>query len=254
MPVMPIVSSAARTSSHLWGLMTAVTSFMQGPSLRARACSRNSEVKRATSVPEVGPGPAGRVQVVGRLRVQDEVDTERLVVRVDAEAERLVEDPDQRRRDDTGEEERRERRDRLLAELVEAAAVEEALHTVDAGSGEHVGIGEETDQERADEAADEVDADDVERVVVPEVVLPADRDGADRTGDDADQGRAQRRDRAAGRRDRDETRDDTGRRAERRGVAVAHLLDERPGEQARAAGHEGVDEDDRRGVVGGERR
>src|SRR5689334_9310998 len=90
-----------------------------------------SEVKRATSVSEMGPGPAGRVEVIGRLTVDDQVDAERLVVLLDPEADRAVEAPDQQCGHPEREGERRERRQRLLAELVEAAAVEQAVDADD---------------------------------------------------------------------------------------------------------------------------
>ena len=54
--------------------------------------------------------------------------------------------------------------DRLPPQLVEAAAVEQAVGLV-----RHAVAGEEADQQGADDAADEVDADDVERVVVAEL-------------------------------------------------------------------------------------
>ena len=60
------------------------------------------------------------------------------------------------------------RGDRLPPQLVEAAAVEQAVDLV-----RHAVAGEEADQQGADDAADEVDADDVERVVVAELLLQA---------------------------------------------------------------------------------
>ena len=83
-----------------------------------------------------------------------------------------------------------ERADDLAPELVDAAAVEQAVDTRRGLSG-----GEEADQDRAHEAADEVDADDVERVVVAEPELQAHGERAEHAGDGADEDRADRRDR-----------------------------------------------------------
>ncbi len=58
----------------------------------------------------------------------------------------------------------------LLAQQGQSAAVEQALDT----AGHHLG-GEQSDQEGADDTADEVDTDDVEGVVVAGLELPADR-------------------------------------------------------------------------------
>ena len=51
---------------------------------------------------------------------------------------------------------------------------------------EVVGLGEESDGQRADEAADEVHADDVEGVVVAGLRLEPDGEAADHAGDEAD--------------------------------------------------------------------
>ncbi len=72
-------------------------------------------------------------------------------------------------------------RQRLLAQLDESAAVEEAL-----GARRHHLGGEESDQEHTDESADEVHADDVERIVVAEPELQADRERADDPGGQTD--------------------------------------------------------------------
>ena len=103
------------------------------------------------------------------------VDAGDLVVLGDPHADGLVEEEGEDRGDDQGVAEDREDADGLLAELVEAAAVEEALDVGLALAG-----GEEADQQGADDTADEVDADDVERVVVAELVLQADGHGAQR--------------------------------------------------------------------------
>ena len=91
--------------------------------------------------------------------------------------------------------------DRLLPQLVEPAAVEQAVGLV-----RHACAGEETDQQGADHAADQVHADHVERVVVAEPGLEPDRKRADRAGDQADEDRTDRGDRAAGRGDGDQAR------------------------------------------------
>ena len=87
-----------------------------------------------------------------------------------------------------------------------------------------------------------MDADDVEGVVVVQPELPAHGVRADDTGREADDERAEQRDRTAGRGDRDQARDRAGGGAQGGRVAVALLLDEEPAEQAGAAGGEGVEE------------
>ena len=57
-------------------------------------------------------------------------------------------------------------------------------------------VGEEADEQRADETTDEVDADDVEAVVEAELVLQADRERAAHAGDETDDQGAPGRDRA----------------------------------------------------------
>ena len=47
-------------------------------------------------------------------------------------------------------------------------------------------VGEQADEQRADQAADEVDADDVEAVVVAGLELQLHGEAADGTGDEAD--------------------------------------------------------------------
>ena len=79
---------------------------------------------------------------------------------------------------DEGVDEHREGAHGLAPELVEAAAVEQA---VDAGRGRR--RGEEADRDGAQEATDEVDADDVERVVEAELVLQADGERAEHAGE-----------------------------------------------------------------------
>ena len=80
-------------------------------------------------------------------------------------------------------------------------------------------VGEQAEQDRAEEAADEVHGDDVERVVVAEPELQADREVADRARDEPDGDRRHAADEAGARRDRDEAGDRARRGAERGGVA-----------------------------------
>ena len=82
-------------------------------------------------------------------------------------------------------------------EQLGAAAEEEAL--VD-DQLVHRAVGEEAEQQGADEAADEVDADDVEGVVVAELELQLDGEDAEDAGDEADEDRrhARRRSRRTG--------------------------------------------------------
>lgn len=87
----------------------------------------------------------------------DLVDAGDLVVLVDPHADRLVEEEGEDRGDDQRVREDREDTDGLLAELVETAAVEEAL-----GVGLDAAGGEEADEQGARDTADEVDADDIE--------------------------------------------------------------------------------------------
>ena len=63
---------------------------------------------------------------------------------------------------------------RLLAELRESAAIEEAL-----GATRHHLSGQESDQQHADDATDEVDTEDVQRVVVAELTFGPNRERAD---------------------------------------------------------------------------
>src|SRR3954453_22467751 len=92
------------------------------------------------------------------------------------------------------------------------------------------GAAEETDEESADDAADEVHADDVERVVVAELVLQRDREGTDGAGDQTEDDRADRADEAGRWRDGDQPCHRTGSRTQRRRVTVTQLLHEDPAE------------------------
>src|SRR3954451_9300389 len=130
------------------------------------------------------------------------------------------------------------------------AAVEQPVDADPRGAG----AAEETDEQSADDSADEVHADDVERVVVTELVLQRDREGADGAGDQAEDDRADRADEAGRRRDRDETRHRTGSRTQRRRVTVAQLLDEDPAEHGSRRRRVRVDEGDTGEVAGSQRR
>ena len=116
-------------------------------------------------------------------------------------------------------------------------------------------LARKTDQQRADDAADQVHADHVERVVVAEPRLQPDRaDGqiapAIRPTKIAPIGR----DRTAGRGDGDQSGDGARRRADAGDVAVLDLLDGEPGQRRRAGGDERGDHDDRGRVARGQRR
>ncbi len=174
----------------------------------------------------------------------DLVDARDLVVLGDPHPDRPVDREGEERGDDERVREDRDDADDLLAELFHAAAVEEAR-----GVGLDASGGEEADEDRADDAADEVDADDVEGVVVAELVLEADRHGAQDTGDDADREGAQGADGAARRGDGDEAGDRAGRGAEGGEGAVAQLLVDEPAEDGRCGGDLGVEEHDRADAV-----
>ncbi|BFO15672.1 hypothetical protein SHKM778_20600 [Streptomyces sp. KM77-8] len=85
------------------------------------------------------------------------VDAGHLVVLGDSHTDGPVEEEGEDRGDGQGVGEDAEDSGALLPELVEAAAVEEALDV-----GLALAAGEEADEQRAEDAADEVDADDVE--------------------------------------------------------------------------------------------
>src|SRR5215212_12275440 len=109
MPCTPKDSSALFTSSSLNGLMTAVTSFIGAPS-EVRACEQfrgeTSCVHLLLRGADAGTGveaaPREGPQLVGGLGVGLEVDAGHLGLRVEAEADGLVDD----RADDVGQHER----------------------------------------------------------------------------------------------------------------------------------------------------
>lgn len=169
----------------------------------------------------------------------DLVDAGDLVVLADPHPDRPVEDEREGRGDHQGVGEDGEDTDGLLAELVEPAAVEQAL-----GVGLHTAGGEEADEERADDTADEVDADDVQGVVVAEPVLEADGHGAEYTGDHTDGDGSEGADRAARGGDGDEARDGAGRGTEGGEGTVADLLVGEPAEDSGSGGDLRVEEHD----------
>ena len=118
---------------------------------------------------------------------------------------------------------------------------------------EEVGVGEQADQERADEAADEVDADHVEGVVVAGLGLEPHGEAADDAGDGADADRRHAGDEAGARGDGHQAGDDARRRTEVGEVTVTEPLHEHPGEAGGGGGEEGVDERLDGLAVGGER-
>ncbi|MPM11237.1 hypothetical protein SDC9_57576 [bioreactor metagenome] len=120
---------------------------------------------------------------------------------------------------------------------MEAAAVEQAG---DAGRGG--GIGQQTDQDGADEAADQVHADDVERVVVAEAELQRDGQRAQRADPDTEEQGAHRRDGVGGGGDADQAGDHTGGGPQGGGVTVADPLHDEPADDRRGGGGESVDE------------
>src|SRR5665811_1587290 len=143
-----------------------------------RLLSRDHE----TLVDAVG-GVTNAREVVADLSVLFEVDAVELRLRSDTDLhERLDEVTDQEGHD-RGVDQDGEGADRLLAELIEAASVDEAVDA--AGSGV---TGQEADEQGPRKTTDQVDAHDVERVVVAELELQADcqrtHDARDGTNDD----------------------------------------------------------------------
>src|SRR6187402_1759238 len=182
----------------------------------------------------------GRVELVRALAVHHGVDAGDLVLVLDPEAHRLLDDP----ADDEGQHEavdnHAEGTERLLAQLGEAARVDQA----DAGA-------EEADVQRSDETAHEVDAHDIERVVEARLVLQLDRQGTDRAGDQAEHDGPERRQDVTGRGDRDQARDGARCGPDRGGLAVLDLLHDQPAERGSSRSGEGVDPGDRGDAVDG---
>src|SRR5690606_6646852 len=165
---------------------------------------------------------AGTDGLVRGLAVLGEVDAALLGLVGDAppdrELDRKTKDGSDDRRDRDGD----RHDDGLDSELAEVSTVEQTtVRTVDRGR-------DEAESQGAPQASNEVDADDVERVVVAELVLQADGESREDTGDGTHEDRADGRDVASSRGDRDETRDDAGRGTERSRLAVAETLGEQP--------------------------
>ena len=103
----PKVSRASRTSSHLCGLITAVTSFMRQRSFRDGGLGRCG-----------APGPAlpdaarAAVEVVRRLAVLGEVDALDLVLLGDPPADRVLDREPDERGEDAGPDDREQARRR----------------------------------------------------------------------------------------------------------------------------------------------
>ena len=129
-----------------------------------------------------------------------------------------------------------------MPSCAETAAVEQAVR----GRLVQRGGAEDADEQRADQATDQVDRDDVERVVEAEAELDRDAEGADRTGDDPDREGADRVHVGTGRGDRDEAGDGTRGGTERGRLAVTHLLDDQPADDRGGRGQRGRREGDRR--------
>src|SRR5690606_19638060 len=96
--------------------------------------------------------------------------------------------------------------------------------------------GEDTRQDRARRATDAVHTEGVEGVVVAELALEHDATEAERAADEAHDERAGGTDEARGRSDDDETRDETGCRAEGGGLAVLPGLEDQPREDGCTGG------------------
>src|SRR3954451_6124497 len=127
--------------------------------------------------------PSSGGAVVGGLGVLSEVEARDLFLMTDSDTDRPLEHEHDAER-------QRERPDdgggvgeQLLAEQPEPTALEEALLELQPEEGR---VGEEPDQQRADEPADEVHPDDIEGVVEPGLELDLDRVAADQAGDGAD--------------------------------------------------------------------
>ena len=186
---------------------------------------------------------------VSGFGVLSEVDTGGLVFGAEAEAHHPVDQfrEDERHRecierdDDNGE--------RLLAQLAEAAAVQQTPR-----ARCHDRRGEQSDQRHSDNPADEVHTDHIERIVIVEAEFRSHRERAHDPRRETHDRRAERVDGSAGRGDGDQSGDHTGCRAERGGPAVPDLFDREPAEHAEAARNERIEEDGRGKPVGGQRR
>src|ERR1700759_161130 len=200
---------------------------------------------RQTRMWEDGARAARRREFVTALRVLRFVDTRRCALGAQAYADRVLEYQGENESHDSGVGENAERANRLTPQLIPTSAVEQTLD----GSG-GFGCGEQTDQQRAGQTADEVHADDVERVVEAQLEFQADRQGAQASADRTDHQGAEYVDRRAGRGDGDQSCHDARGGAQRGGVAVADALGGQPGQHRGGGGDGGGDEGRRGDTVG----
>ena len=145
---------------------------------------------------------------------------------------------------------RGEHRDELVAEQRQATTEE---HTIGPDLVDGL-VGEEPEQQRPDDTADQVHADDVERVVVLQPELDCIAPVAHHARDQADGDRRHAADEARARRDRDEPGDRARRAAERGRVAAVHALDDQPAEHRGGRRHVRVHQRLRRDPVRAEGR
>ena len=176
----------------------------------------------------------------------DAVDATDLGVLVHPEPDGQVDELRDDERDHERHDHHRDRGRGLRPQLAGAAAVDEAVHT-----SRRICGGEHADEDGAHQATDQVHADHIEGVVVLPRVLQAHRQRTQHTGDRADDDRADRAHRGAGRGDGDQAGHDAGGGTQAGGMAVADLLRQQPAQHRRTGGHDGVQEDHCSGVVGG---
>ena len=145
---------------------------------------------------------------------------------------------------------------RLPAQLPETATGEQAVvreaRAEYRGRGDRAG-GEQTDPQRADPPADEMDADHVEGVVEAEPVLQAHRQGTHRAGHEAEEDGGEGCDVATGGGDGDQAGDRT-RRGTDHGGPTPDPLDDDPAQQRGRGGALRVDERHRGDRIGGQLR
>ena len=139
--------------------------------------------------------------------------------------------------------------DELVLQQLGAATEEQPV-----GVTVHRRVGEEAQQQRADDPTDEVDGDHVETVVPVHPFLDPECGEASRAGDRPDDHRRCAPDESGARRDRHQAGDGTGRGAQGRRVAPLDPLDEEPTEHPRRRCQLGVDDRLRGDAVGGKCR
>src|SRR5690606_11627338 len=127
---------------------------------------------------------AAACEVVGRFGVLRLVDACNLVLGGHSATGDGLDDQAEDRRDHTGVDHDDDHRQHLLAQQVDAAAVEQAVRALTVRHDAR--RGDETEHDGTDQTTDEVDADDVEGVVVAEAVFQAHRGGTGDTGDRTD--------------------------------------------------------------------